>query len=371
MTLLYKYKKEYAIQVSVDSTLLFPFKKIEDIKPLLNEGNYHLYAICKKKVVKFETDIQAKIENGKLKTILKLATDSTGKNFDEFRGIFDLEEVGKPPYSISFKHDDKEIIVLDSDGKTICEAWANFLLQGSLDQLAHTLISNGEYIEAMTVENRIRDLSLEVLYIGQAYGSNGERDAYKRLMDGHEKLTQAMIDIIDNPGEELWIMLFSLDDKLNIYSKDINDPISTDVDKSNDHSDNVKNFNVKPKHLLHAVEAAMIGYFNPIHNHEFKNTSRFPTKNKKYQDVLDLDCNSFCLLMNSRLRQKQAKYLVSPRIFTSDRTAENSVHTVDYALDFERVYMLEDLPLSSHVLFIMELNELEQFEVLNPINIKA
>lgn len=97
MTLLYKYKKEHAIQVTVNSILIVPLKKIEELKPLLNRGNYHLYAICKKKVVKFDTDFEAKIEKGNLKTIIKLATDSTGKTFSKFPGVFELGDLGKPP----------------------------------------------------------------------------------------------------------------------------------------------------------------------------------------------------------------------------------------------------------------------------------
>ncbi|PED16882.1 hypothetical protein [Bacillus toyonensis] len=212
-------------------------------------------------------------------------------------------------------------------------------------------------------------IGLEILYIGQSYG-NGVKattNAYERL-EKHETLQKILEDLFNSPGEDVWLVLFSLKNEVDITSIKASTSQIVDADENQKHKDKVYNFNVPAKHLLTAVEALLIGYFRPEYDTEFNHENRiFPYRNKKYQEILDLNCNGFSLTLSTR-EKVSANRSVSTRIFTPKKRNHYAVHTIHTPIDLNRSYMYEKFTKVTPVIFLNFLNELSSKKVNNPIN---
>jgi hypothetical protein len=220
----------------------------------------------------------------------------------------------------------------------------------------------------VAVEALCRLIGLEVLYIGQSYGSGDEAttDRYERLED-HKPLQRILTKLFNSPGEDVWLMLFSIDEGIDIHRIESEISQVTDVDLNQKHKVNIINFNVSPKHLLTAVEALLIGYFRPEFNIEFnKDDKLFPYQNKVYQQILDLDCNGFSLIFSTREKVDDNSF-VSTRIFTPKQESQFAVHTIHTPMDPNRTYIYKDIREVTPTIFLNELSEYNSFKVKNPI----
>jgi hypothetical protein len=130
---------------------------------------------------------------------------------------------------------------------------------------------------------------LEVLYIGQAYGQEGERLAIDRLCS-HETLQKILSDTL--PDHEILILFFRYEHH-RIIAGSIGDfaaePIATEGEER-DHFSKMINpkFNFTRKNIVSLAEAALIKYFEPKYNTIYK--TNFPSlKHKVLEELIKFD----------------------------------------------------------------------------------
>lgn len=152
-------------------------------------------------------------------------------------------------------------------------------------------------------------LDYEILYIGQAFGQNGEREAINRL-SSHKTLQKISLhSLTENPESDVWILLtkFSQVSVLFGLGDDLVDKESYDKDKDLefvDHFFSNNGFKFSDKQKINLTEAALIKYFEPKYNIEFKNN--FPKANhKSYSEYYNLDIRAVNIeLDTSELNRK-------------------------------------------------------------------
>lgn len=137
-----------------------------------------------------------------------------------------------------------------------------------------------------------KNLECEVLYVGQAYGKLGNRDALKRLKS-HETLQKVMADILyEDINYEIAITLWEFTPRL-LTSMDGRKGFQVTDKEDKEHFHKV--LSAPPLYLdsqiINVTEAAIINYFKPKYNENFKNN--FPdVGHKGYKFYYDYDYNA-------------------------------------------------------------------------------
>lgn len=128
--------------------------------------------------------------------------------------------------------------------------------------------------------------TFDVRYIGQAYGTDGSRNAMDRLQK-HETLQK--ISLLGTPeGYDLQLLLLEIEPASRLYT--MMNPYARDRE-SNEERIQLgldKLYNTSEEERISLYEASFIRYFSPQYNKEFKDS--FPsTKLKILQDCYDKD----------------------------------------------------------------------------------
>lgn len=153
----------------------------------------------------------------------------------------------------------------------------------------------GTLIDSSLIQNNfdLPILDYEVLYIGQAYGNDGKRTALDRL-SSHETLQKIYThSLSQNPDSDIWVMLtnFSQDSILISAGSDLINVSENDTkiqDVKTEHFFKNNGFSISEKQKINFTEAALIRYFQPKYNLEFKDS--FPSaKHKSYSECYSLD----------------------------------------------------------------------------------
>lgn len=136
-------------------------------------------------------------------------------------------------------------------------------------------------------------LDYEVLYIGQSYGDDGSRTAVDRLLS-HETLQKIYTHALtENPDNDIWILLteFAQGNMLVLLGEEMVNANRKGKSRDNKlvkHFFERNEFSITEKQRINFTEAALIRYFEPKYNIEFKNT--FPNKNhKSYSECYKMD----------------------------------------------------------------------------------
>ena len=134
---------------------------------------------------------------------------------------------------------------------------------------------------ASRLQKVTQQFNFEILYIGQAYGKKGSRNALDRLLK-HEKLQK--IALKGTPRGYMHSVVMLEVSPTGIMA--MFNPFANEKDIDNERIDSgvEKLFGTRELERITLYEAALIRYFEPLYNHEFKNS--FPSTNLK---VLD-DC---------------------------------------------------------------------------------
>ncbi len=160
-------------------------------------------------------------------------------------------------------------------------------------------------IDNSHVQNNIdlTTLDYEILYIGQAYGKTGKRTALDRL-SSHETVQKIyQHSLTNNPDSDIWFMLtnFSQQSMLMLAGADLIKVSETDKkiqDKKLDHIIENDGISITERQKINFTEAALIKYFEPKYNKEFKNS--FPsTQHKSYSECYDLDIKALTIELDT------------------------------------------------------------------------
>lgn len=133
-------------------------------------------------------------------------------------------------------------------------------------------------------------LSLEILYIGQSYGSEGDRTALERLKN-HSTLQGIYSEAIRrSPDKEIWLLLWNFETHLITAFDPTQDTYATTNEEDNIHINKVLTTGITEQQQINFAEAALIRYFQPEYNVLFKNSFPNPA-HKTYSECYDLDIN--------------------------------------------------------------------------------
>lgn len=272
--------------ISLDSRIvLLNQQDIFEQNELVEEKrNYplHIYLICKSPKILLDVD---KISYFEDKISLNFYTNRQGEREDyifECRDFvtnnneaYDIKEI-QCEYPYNFYR------VLTDDVDVFSEGKTNLLMRSLVDY------------------NRYEDsLNLEVLYVGQAFGTDGNRITLDRLKT-HEKAQKIFFDTQHRyPDEEVWFLSITFDqsfttvfDPRTFYNPE---QIGDDLINLN----KVQTTEIPFDQQITILEACLIKYFNTIeYNKEYLN---FPTKNhKSYESIYELDFNSVSFSINTK-----------------------------------------------------------------------
>ena len=128
--------------------------------------------------------------------------------------------------------------------------------------------------------------TFEVVYVGQAYGKDGSRNAIDRLKK-HETLQKISLKGVPE-GYRLQLLLLEIHPSNQLFTSF--NPFAQETDEGEDRIKKGldKLFGTSEKERITLYEAALIRYFQPQYNKEFKNS--FPSTNMKIlSDCYDKD----------------------------------------------------------------------------------
>ena len=138
----------------------------------------------------------------------------------------------------------------------------------------------------------------EIVYIGQAYGSDGERNIIDRLKR-HETLQKILaINAVDSPDTDVYILGFKYteNDFVHLTFNGTDKSLISD-DRDRDRISHVLQNEISEKDSTTIVEAGLIRYFRPIYNEKFKEI--FPNRNYKFLEGIDKEIyHSFSVEIN-------------------------------------------------------------------------
>jgi hypothetical protein len=137
-------------------------------------------------------------------------------------------------------------------------------------------------------------LDLEVLYIGQSFGKEGERTSSERLKN-HSTLQGIYAEALQkSPDQDIWLILSTFGETLLTSIDGRKDTYGTTSEEDDKHRSKVfKNILEDPMSLQQVInftEAALIRYFQPPYNKIYKNSFPNP-KHTSYSECYDIDLN--------------------------------------------------------------------------------
>ena len=179
---------------------------------------------------------------------------------------------------------------------------------------------NDEFLRSK-VEEVTDELKFKVKYVGQAYGKDGSRNAVDRLLK-HETLQKIAIKGVPE-GYRLSILMLAIQPANRLYT--VMNPFAKnkDDDGARIRAGLDKLFNTTEKERVSLYEAALIRYFYPEFNREFKDS--FPSTNLAIlQDCYDKDFGGVVAEISiERFGYKLCSEQVEPKI---DHIARHSLH---------------------------------------------
>lgn len=167
---------------------------------------------------------------------------------------------------------------------------------------------------------------LEILYIGQSYGKDGQRLAQDRLAS-HSTLQKILTDCHSKyQDKRIYILLLEISAKLNSSFDGISKQYQVDDLEDNNHIKDVMSNLPKEKQIINITEAALINYFKPSYNVNF--IDNFPCDNHAgYRQYYDLDYN--CITVELDMEFDNIPML---NLFTSNNSIDNPFKFIEYNL---------------------------------------
>jgi hypothetical protein len=275
-----KWMSEFGINMVGLGVVLFQQEDFQlldrsDVRKRLRENPSHIYIICRRPKVTFDPS-SMEIKGNSVTGILCVQDKNTQRRF-----AFNLpHRVGDSYFEIDCPYPHGYLNFKRSSGGQI-KWWKAGVIAGFV---ADPLLE--------------KELALEVLYVGQAYGVNGSRTAIDRLKR-HETL-QAIYSqaIARSPDKDIWITLWSFTSRLLTAIDGRWNQYGTTTEEDDKHIEDVLSNPITEQQEINFTEAALIRYFQPQYNQNFKNTFPSPA-HATYSQCYDLDINSIMLELNT------------------------------------------------------------------------
>jgi len=124
------------------------------------------------------------------------------------------------------------------------------------------------------------DLSINIEYVGQAYGKSGERDAVTRLQS-HSTLQKILADLSAGyPNREAVVLIFHYGNANILFSMDFTRHLPVSEDEDLKRAKQIVSHTYSEKDKITIIEASLIRYFQPKYNHHYKDN--YPSSDKTH-----------------------------------------------------------------------------------------
>ncbi len=272
-----KYISEFGINMYCDNNVILQQESLSEVANYFDGKlpDFHIYMICKRPRFIIKPN-NVNIQDDFINIELLIQIKETFKQINlqvqnDFQGKKAKHFIANFPYNIS--------TFLDSEN--------NQLLSVKNSILA-TLVSSENIAEA----------NLEILYVGQAFGVNGERTAIDRL-SSHSTLQKIYSEALNlYPDSEIWLMLCSFSPAMITAFDGRTQDYQMSDEEDDKHINNILSNPISMQQKINFTEAALIKYFKPQFNDKFKN--QFPSsKHKSYSECYEIDLNSIFVEVGS------------------------------------------------------------------------
>ena len=288
-----KYLTEFALNMFCTHKTLLQQQDFDYLEhqPEIDNHSYHIYIIGRRPKIIFnpkEFHFSQDIVHGSFDVI----NETNNRTF-----VFDVPNLlGSFPVSMECNYPYTEFKIIDKHGN---------------------IISNGKTALFLTqiASKAIPILDLEVLYIGQAYGENGNRIATDRLKN-HSTLQSIYAEsITKSPNMDIWIILLEFTQN-NIISIDgRKQKYQTSNIEDNAHIKQCLSENISEKQKINFTEAALIKYFQPEYNKIYKNIFPNPMHNS-YSERYDLEINHIAAeIQTDEIKTRLFSKKIKPKVF--------------------------------------------------------
>ncbi|HBQ67538.1 MAG TPA: hypothetical protein DD781_13875 [Leclercia adecarboxylata] len=240
-------------------------------------SNCHIYLICARPSFYF---IDGAIKHDKKKLSGEIGYKIEGKEikfYFEYNWVLEDDAV-----DVICKYPFREVISINNKGEKVTYVSASIIATSYSSKL-----------------DCFSDLSsYEVLYIGQAVGKNGSRNAIERLRN-HSTLQKILAQTFYNkPDQEIMLFMYAFEHEQIFSSLDGRSGLINDTDGDD------KRFKLAIKNrpnknqAINMIEAALIRYFQPEYNEKFKE-SKISPKLKALGKCYDLDMSGIIVEINT------------------------------------------------------------------------
>lgn len=272
-----KYLSEAGLDVFTSYKTIIPIEGLKELEKIDNH-KYHIYAILSYPQIYFNSEKTYVGEDGIYMCLFNPIYDEEYilQKWDLGSGI----DYSKVVMKYSYPYEKLEIIIEDEQ----------FLKEHPEIIVPNPIISAQDIFNVYAKYGIVEKREFEVLYIGQAYGQEGERTAFSRL-SSHSTLQKILTDCQGKYSDKhIYIMLMEFTPQLNITFDGISGKYTMSEEEDKKHMDDVISNLPEEQQVINITEAALINYFKPEYNVNF--VENFPNENHKgYKQYFDLDYN--------------------------------------------------------------------------------
>ncbi|TXT38798.1 MAG: hypothetical protein FD138_255 [Planctomycetota bacterium] len=266
-----KYMSEFAVNMQASQVLVMPPTYLEHLSDEYFRPPYqcHIYGIARRPRLMFNPESLVITPE-----VIRGTVVAQRREKDDYYDFEVRNHPTDPVVRCECEYPYSEFRFIDAKGEVVTE--------GPVVQYLMMAGIGGVYPELV---------DLEMLYIGQAYGQHGSRTAPQRLAS-HETLQKILAEAIQrSPDMQIWVSLFSFADMM-IASFDGRTRVYGKSEEEDDaHMLDVLGSRITEAQRINYCEAALIRYFQPQYNTEFKNS--FPSaSHSSYAECYNLDLNS-------------------------------------------------------------------------------
>lgn len=287
----------------VDSfTLILKQQQIDELYALSKHNNakpnFHIYFIVRRPRIFFDAT-SLKLDEKFLKGSFKIQDKDTYKTV-EFKEEHNFKHENLT-IKCEYPHDKMYIIDLKDNNKEIFGGYASLMIQQ---------FNTAYYID-----------DSEVLYVGQAFGKNGSRTAETRLLS-HATLQKIYSE--NTPDKEIWITLWDFDrNELMFLSPNVDEKDNYQLFKKYLDYIHTRHEKISFEQEINFTEAALIRYFQPIYNDDYKYT--FPSKSHStYSQCYKLELDYVSIEINTKR--------LNMRLWSEKKPVKKFDHKIIYPL---------------------------------------
>jgi hypothetical protein len=314
-----KYVTEGCLNMLCSGPVLLQHQNLDhpQMLELSQDHNFHIYMICRRPRITFDpafTTVDGRKVTGRF--IVHTPQGQLPVPFSETMSVDPSERRLESDYPYN------QVKILDGNGRLIVAFHAAHLMS----LLRPTLLDpfHSKYVD------------LEVLYVGQAYGTDGERKAPDRLKS-HETLLAIYAEFAASfPDDEIWLVLLAFDPPVLILSIDGRTESFGTTEVENDaHMLELIDDPIDDRQRICFAEAALIRYFQPIYNDKFKYNFPNPAHGT-YSQCYDLDLNAIAVeLQSEELHSRIYSHVVEPQWIHFIEFPLHSRELRKYMFDFD------------------------------------